>query len=220
MKSYALKSEDSKKFIKYFRMHDGQIEATLGNNQIYNMDYSNEKRKTLLVTMKHQVEEAWKNKKFINIVNTKLSHTLAILLTEGCIYMFVKFNTIDVAQWFTPVFIAVTGLTVVLSTINVVKSAIKKADFNKNKYFIEHEDEINQAINIEDCLTIDLSQKMINKAQEVKNFGKQFDINDNDEAALKDLKALVFNLRRLREFGLLEEPEQVVNEGEQFVKKA
>ena len=204
MYNYALKKEDSKIFIKCYKVKNGVIEIQLGSGEVYKEPYSEEKEKQLLAIEKAQVNIS-KMGPFIRRGLIGSLGTLGMmLLTALSPYSQEFFQMENIALNFLSG--TVYGAGIIFFCSHFIDSVQTARDLKKNKLFLEIEEKINQYGKKDDLQENRVNNLLLGVDSDVRDLGIHYDgsyqlnINQIDALSLKDLKKLRANILSIEYF--------------------
>lgn len=203
MYNYALKKEDSKIFIKNYKVKNGVIEIQLGSGEVYREPYNEEKEKQLLAIERAQV----------NIAKMGPFIRRGLIGSFGMILLATFFVSLFSPEFFqmenTALNIlagAVSGAGSLFFFSHFIDSVQTARDLKKNKLFLEIEEKINQYGKKDDLQENRVNNLLLGVDSDVIDLGIHYDgsyqlnINQIDTLSLKDLKKLRANVLRIEYF--------------------
>lgn len=205
MKDYSLTIEERREFILNYLVKDDKIIIAYASDEDIIIPYTKENEKKVLEKMKHQVLKAYPQIEGYKI-NRVLSKELLtsffgidIILTSFFGILSASTGENMLAEVWP--FLAVVGTPIVpIGIINICSNGIIK-DIEKNKLYLDNEKLISEyydKIRNNYNYLQSLSQKGIKVIEE----RDRLTLKEMDLLNLKDLKTLIANIKRMKEFDL------------------
>lgn len=207
MKDYSLNPEERKQFITSYRIKNNEIIVKLASGENYVIPYNEQNEKKVLSRMEKQAENTTDIKNKLSKSNGK---SRVFLLWSAALFTFLFLPAILLGQAsvITYLGVSVTLLNIVLYSCGLIFNKLKQRDIAKQKYFLEHRQELNDNVNNNKNMLLGLSKKAKKQIEQAPVERPVFDINTIDSYSLKDIKTLRDNIQRELAFGFNQEQDQ------------
>ncbi len=207
MKDYSLNPEERKQFITSYRIKNNEIIVKLASGENYVIPYNEQNEKKVLSRMEKQAENTTDIKNKLSKSNGK---SRVFLLWSAALFTFLFLPAILLGQAsvITYLGVSVTLLNIVLYSYDLIFNKLKQRDIAKQKYFLEHRQELNDNVNNNKNMLLGLSKKAKKQIEQAPVERPVFDINTIDSYSLRDLKTLRDNIQRELAFGFNQEQDQ------------
>ena len=216
MKDYTLNYEDSKKFILNYAIEGNKIIIHYASGGKQTIPYTKETEQLILAIMENQARGAWVGDTFAKIKERveKFKYNTIGDAFLTLILLFLICTSTFSTLWINVLLNACLVFKIVEFTINLSclignKRILK--DIEKNKLYLTNKEQIEESDftkNENLLLGIDKSTKKMIQEQP-----KDININTMDKVKYKELKQILENIKREREFGFdysqVEETEDV-----------
>lgn len=189
MKDYTFDRFAQEKFIKNYKIKDGQIIINLASDEKYVIPYTKENEEKILVKMEDQVNNV--SIKPIGLMYKALT-CLAYISTIVGVYLTVIEGAFLTLSIFSGIALGFT--------YKLVSHQSKIKDLEKQKFFLENRKMLNDNIKKSPNMTLGVDKKIVRKVEQTEG-SQTFDINSIDSYSLNDLKKLRRNILRFQEFG-------------------
>ena len=186
MKDYSIYKEEARRFILRYEIKSDKIIAELASGEDYVIPYTKENEIKVLEKMEEQVlyaDKFLKSNKQTKESYLKLG-AIELLFSIMCIMM-------DNEIMHTGM-----GMFSLTSILIAARAKIKSDDYNKSKAFLDNKELFTKEYMSENVLNgLSILTKSLLEGKETLT------INDIDRISCRDLRKLLSNLRREREFG-------------------
>ena len=199
MKDYSLNKYDKRDFILNYMIENDQIKIRYADNKTYTIPYTSHNEKKIIKKMKLQVlnsgkfedeqkENVKKNIKGLiaNIVILGLNILSIIYLDSGMISYIISI---------------ISAFTLEAYTCNIIKIKRALEDIEKNKLFINNEEEINKSIVENKNILNNVDKEVTEIIQSARDENNVINISSIENLKLKELKSLLEIILREKKLG-------------------
>ena len=220
MKDYSMNLEEKKNFVLSYKIVEDTIDEVkdtiiivkFATGEEWRIPYTEGNEKKILDKMKKQVEEnselvkKQENKRHLNIM-TGIGFTFLII--SSLILGNNNIGELDSIAYYISGGLSTIGL--LNSICRVIKSNSLIADFNKNKHFVEIEEELNKKVSSNDNVLSKTSNRTRKMVEETLDNEPVFNINSFNYVPYSDIEQIMCNIKRDEEFGFDYDSEEVIN---------
>lgn len=199
MKDYSLNKYDKRDFILNYMIENDQIKIRYADNKTYTIPYTSHNEKKIIKKMKLQVlnsgkfedeqkENVKKNIKGLiaNIVILGLNILSIVYLDGGMISYIISI---------------ISAFTLEAYTCNIIKIKRALEDIEKNKLFINNEEEINKSIVENKNILNNVDKEVTEIIQSARDENNVINISSIENLKLKELKSLLEIILREKKLG-------------------
>lgn len=199
MKDYSLNKYDKRDFILNYMIENDQIKIRYADNKTYTIPYTSHNEKKIIKKLKLQVlnsgkfedeqkENVKKNIKGLiaNIVILGLNILSIIYLDSGMISYIISI---------------ISAFTLEAYTCNIIKIKRALEDIEKNKLFINNEEEINKSIVENKNILNNVDKEVTEIIQSARDENNVINISSIENLKLKELKSLLEIILREKKLG-------------------
>lgn len=208
MKNYSLNYNDSKAFILNYKIEDNKIIINLASGEKYVIPYSLENEKKLLTQMKKQILNSSKfekkqEKRFSfawkwGVFSSSMLIIFSIMLATGITVN--PIATIIGGSWMI--------IDIASRIYAMIDSKRKIEDIHKNKMFLSNQESINQKIKSNQNILSNTNKKTKEIVSSASKNKPTFNLNVIDKIKYKELKKILENIKRDKQFGFDYSPAQ------------
>ena len=204
MKNYTLNYEDSKKFILNYAVEDNKIIIHYASGVKQTIPYTKENEQLILEIMENQARGAWVGDTFAKIKERveKFKYNTIVSVVFTLLLLFLICTSTFSTLWINVLLNTCLVFEIVEFTINlsclIGNKRIQK-DIEKNKLYLTNKEQIEESdFNKNENLLLGITDKTKKMIQEQP---KDININTMDKVKYKELKQILENIKREREFG-------------------
>lgn len=200
MKDYSKNYDESKIYIKSYKILNDKIIVELASYESYIIPYSKENEQKIISKMEEQARNAE--------IKKPSALDLSLMIIQPLNLPLAIINFIKYGGWDYGIILGIIAATAIWYPTKVITLAKRTRDIKKLNYFLDHKKELNEGFGKSENIKLGLSQKTIKQIEVQKSNNKEpFNINNIDNYSLSDLKIIKENIERMTQFGFNETPE-------------